>query len=80
MSTLDRAIFAQECDDLPGFTEPHWETDSDNTEDDVELRGDEAEEETEDVAEEELESPVVTGLPRSAEEEIIDTVSVTDRI
>ena len=51
MSTLDRAIFAEECDELPSAAEPQWETDSDATsDDDVELRGDEAEEETQDVA------------------------------
>ena len=55
MSILDRAIFAQECDELPSVTEQQWEMDSDDTEDAFESRGDEAEEETEDVAEEELE-------------------------
>ena len=33
MSNLNRTIFAQECDELPGFTEQQWETDSGNTED-----------------------------------------------
>ena len=42
MSTLERAIFAQECDELPSAAQPQYEND-------VDLRGDEAEEETEDV-------------------------------
>ena len=51
MSTLERAIFAQECDELPSAAEPQYETDSDDaSEGNVDLRGDAAEEETEDVA------------------------------
>ena len=47
MSTLERAIFAQECHELPSAAEPQNETDSgddDASEGDVEVRGDEAEE------------------------------------
>ena len=51
MSTLESAIFAQECDELPSAFDPQYETDTDDDEfeNNVDLRGDEAEEETEDV-------------------------------
>ena len=54
-STLERATFAQECDELLSAPEPQYETDSDDdvSENDLDLCGDEAEEETEDVAERE---------------------------
>ena len=56
MSTLDRAIFAQECDELPSAAAPQCETDSDaTTDDDVELRGDEAKEEKLEDAEDAVE-------------------------
>ena len=50
ISTLERAIFAQECDVLPSVAAPAYETDSDNDvdENDVDLRGDESEEAMED--------------------------------
>ena len=54
MSTLERAIFVQECDELASAADPQYEPDSDaNSDGDVDLRGDEAEEKTEDVAERE---------------------------
>ena len=55
MSTMERALFSQECDELPSAAEIQYGTDSgdDASEGDVDLRGDEAEEETEDVAERE---------------------------
>ena len=75
---------------MPSFAQQQWKTDSDiTTDDDVELRGDEAEEETENVAfaaereksifERKEDFSVVTGLPQLAEEEI-GTVSVAHRI
>ena len=36
MCILDRAFFAQECDELPGFTEQQWKTDSEATASEVE--------------------------------------------
>ena len=47
LSTLERAIFAQEGDDLPSAAGPQWGTGSDATSGQhADLRGDEAEEET----------------------------------
>ena len=76
MSPLDRPIFAQECDELPGFTAQQWETDGDTTESEVEnadafeSRGEEAEEETEDVAEEEIEPVSVADRVQTIESSI----------
>ena len=73
MSTLDRVIFAQECDELPGFTEQQWETVSGASEsgadnaDMFEKRGEEAEEETEDVEGEEIETVTVADRMRNIE-------------
>ena len=80
MSILDRAIFAQECDELPGFAEQQWETDSDVTENASESRGEVTEEETEDVAEEDLKPVSVANRIQTIESSISSSATAAESV
>ena len=65
---------------LPGFTEQQWETDIDVIEDAFESRGEEAEEESDHVAEEELESVSVANRIQTIESSISSSATAAGSV